>query len=100
MGAIMVNGTLTVCSPIASTTLWFNNYDCRCRAQPRSRAARTAGELDPTAEHYGRLVHPQRSPGPGGAQAMVPGDSGGPGRGVCVAMPRPGGDSSKRAAGE
>jgi hypothetical protein len=33
MGAIMVNGTLTVCSPIASTTLWFNNYDCRCRSQ-------------------------------------------------------------------
>jgi hypothetical protein len=25
MGAIMVNGTLTVCSPIASTTLWFNH---------------------------------------------------------------------------
>jgi hypothetical protein len=31
MGAIMVTGTLTVCSGIASTTLWFNNYDCRCR---------------------------------------------------------------------
>jgi hypothetical protein len=30
MGAIMVNGTLMVCSGIASTTLWFNNYDCRC----------------------------------------------------------------------
>jgi protein-S-isoprenylcysteine O-methyltransferase Ste14 len=27
-----VNGTLTVCSPIASTTLWFNNYDCRCKS--------------------------------------------------------------------
>jgi hypothetical protein len=31
MGAIIVNGMLTVCSGIASTTLWFNNYDCRCR---------------------------------------------------------------------
>ena len=30
MGDIMVNGTLTGCSGIASTTLWFNNYDCRC----------------------------------------------------------------------
>ncbi len=38
MGAIMVNGTLTVCSNIASTTLWFNNYDCRCRERAGVRA--------------------------------------------------------------
>ena len=42
MGAIMVNGTLTVCSGIASTTFWFNNHDCRCRCWIRrvERAAR------------------------------------------------------------
>jgi hypothetical protein len=38
MGDIMVNGTLTGCSGIASTTLWFNNYDCRCR-QRKTRDA-------------------------------------------------------------
>jgi hypothetical protein len=30
---IMVPGTLTACSGIASTTPWFNNYGCRCRTQ-------------------------------------------------------------------
>ena len=36
----MVNGTLTGCSGIASTTLWFNNYDYRCRPTDYTDAAR------------------------------------------------------------
>lgn len=38
-GAIMVPGTLTVCSGIASTTLWFNSMTAAVR--PRSSSART-----------------------------------------------------------
>jgi hypothetical protein len=45
MGDIMVNGTLTGCSGIASTTLWFDNYDCRCRGdQTQSIPADRVGD--------------------------------------------------------
>jgi hypothetical protein len=40
MGAIiMVTGTVTVCSGIASTTPWFNNYDCRCKDVAKQSSA-------------------------------------------------------------
>ena len=33
MGVIVASGTLTVCSGMASITLRFNNYDCRCSTE-------------------------------------------------------------------
>jgi hypothetical protein len=83
MGAIiMVNGTLTVCSGIASTTLWFNNYDCRCRRQqerPRPLLGPRPGRLrERCLPSDPKLGAPALEPAPaalaaGLASAVLPG---------------------------